>query len=251
MNTTTLKEMLEFLQSKNQVEIKDLDEDVLNEALALSKPKKKTKRVASQKPLPLHQCIGRSWNDGMGKRCTKPSKIGEYCGFHGKEYDEPGGKTCKTKACGNDFHTHGWQHHGRWDNLPPVFYKVIDCWSGKEALSEDSLDEVSSEDVIGKDIIMDSEGELLTGTIDSIRNGKVHIVFDDGQERVLDYPHVSISFPKSNEVVESQLLVEKEVEQVESEVSRKDEVVVDKVVKESGRGWVSDEEQVVVDDEFK
>jgi hypothetical protein len=64
-------------------------------------------------------CIATTYHKG-GERCTKPVKIGEFCGIHGKKVNK--GIPCKWKHCHKLGQIHdAWEHAGRWDKPPPVY----------------------------------------------------------------------------------------------------------------------------------
>merc|ERR1711990_604549 len=73
------------------------------------------------------KCIARKWKgengkDGIGSRCNRPCKIGEFCGIHGKKIKNP--KICKEPRCSkyNHIHIYAWEHLGRCDEVTPSFF---------------------------------------------------------------------------------------------------------------------------------
>ena len=73
------------------------------------------------------KCIARKWKgengeSSIGSRCNRPTKIGEFCGIHGKKIKNP--KICKESKCKgfNKTHEFAWEHLGRCDEVIPDFF---------------------------------------------------------------------------------------------------------------------------------
>lgn len=76
------------------------------------------------------QCMARTWNKGFGARCKYKIKTGgDFCNLHAKRAKDIG--VCKEPRCKcfNKKHIYTWEHHGRWDDIPPKFYNNSSCWS--------------------------------------------------------------------------------------------------------------------------
>jgi hypothetical protein len=107
-------------------------DDLLKFKKPATKPSKR--RTQRQKPKDNRpRCIARKWNDGLGAQCTNPTKIGEFCGLHGRTLSKK--KPCATPECSHydQVHTYNWEHLGRWDQPPPLFFKNDDCWAKPDA----------------------------------------------------------------------------------------------------------------------
>jgi hypothetical protein len=110
----------------------DIDEmnqmiDILGENSKLSKSISKPK--TKHKTKPKTGCIARIWKnkngEAIGSPCGKKTKLGEFCGIHGKAYPQP-------KVCGGNCkktHIYKWEHLGRWDHKPPHWWNNAQ-WSG-------------------------------------------------------------------------------------------------------------------------
>jgi hypothetical protein len=67
-------------------------------------------------------CIARIWNKGNGARCSCKTKIGDFCGRHGRL--NPHKTKCPDPNCKgyNTHHTYVWEHLGRYDEEIPTFF---------------------------------------------------------------------------------------------------------------------------------
>ncbi len=98
------------------------------------------------------KCIARKWKgengkDGIGSRCNRPCKIGEFCGIHGKKIKNT--KLCKEPKCSKykQIHIYAWEHLGRCDEVIPDFFtqpkNKLSKEEPKNKLSKEYLDKAT------------------------------------------------------------------------------------------------------------
>ena len=102
------------------------------------------------------KCIARKWKgengeSAIGSRCNRPTKIGEFCGIHGKKIKNP--KRCKESKCKgfNKTHEFAWEHLGRCDEVIPDFFTKPEKYIVKEPKNKSSKEEPKNKSSKEKD----------------------------------------------------------------------------------------------------